>query len=134
MNVPYLSQPCFLQSLHLLRQDGPCYIWHRAMRRGCETAEHLQNKTTAYAYGFPSLPVQYIQTSMHAVEAVTCVQCPLEAMEKGANIASTLTVLCSDTCELGQTPFRCSNCPAPLMLIQPQLLMALKVFIATFNI
>ena len=97
MNVPYLSQPCFLRSLLSLRQDGPCYIWHRPMRPGCERAEHLQNKTTAYAYGFPSPPVQHIQTSINTVEAVTFVQDHLEAMEKGAGVTSTLTVLCSDT-------------------------------------
>jgi len=103
-------------------------------RPGCERVEHLQNKTTAHPYGFPSPPAQHIQTSINTVQAVAFVQGPSEAMEKGASVAPTLTVLCSDTCELGQTSIRCSNCPAALLLIQPQLLMVLKVFIATFKI
>lgn len=133
MNVPYLPQPCILQTLLSLRQDGPCYVRRGAMRPGCERAEHLQNKTTAYAYGFPSPPVQHTQTSISAVEAVAFVQGPLEAVERGASIAPALTVPCSDTCELGQTSIRHNNCPAALLLIKPQLPMALKVFIATFN-
>lgn len=61
----------------------------------CERAEDLQNKNKAY-YGFPSLTVQHIQTSTNTVEAVTFVQCPLEAMGKGVRIAHILTVLWRD--------------------------------------
>lgn len=96
--MPYLPQPCFLQTLLLLRQDGPWYVRHRAMRPGCERAEHLQNKTTAYAYGFPSPSVQHIQTFINTVEAVAFVQGPFEAMQKGASIAPALTPLSRDTC------------------------------------
>lgn len=102
------------------------------MRPGYERAEHLQNKTTAYPYGFPLPPVQHTQTSITTVEAVAFVQSPLEVMEKGASVAPTLAVLCSDTCGLGRTSIRCNNCAAALLPIQ--LLMDLKVFIATFKI
>lgn len=60
-----------------------------------------QNKITAHAYRFPPPPAQCIQTSINTVEAVAFVRGPLEAMEKGASVAHTLTVLCGDTCELG---------------------------------